>query len=89
MDTTIYAGVSACNNNFIGMNKDTGQCFCVTGMDCDSGNGDTSILKTNGHYMFAHEDAPGLSACLFSVVASACVSNAATLCACEPNVACV
>ena len=39
-------------------------------MDCDSGNGDTNVLKSGGHYMFAKESAPGLPGCVFGVVAS-------------------
>ena len=74
MDATLYVDVSdypvRCSNNFIGVNKDTGQCYCVDSMDCDSGNGDTNVLT--GHYMFAKESASGVSTCLVGVVASTC-----------------
>ena len=59
-----------CSSSFIGVNKNTGQCYCVKSMDCDSGNGDANVLKTDGHYMFANEPAPGLPGCVFGVVAS-------------------
>ena len=72
------SGASDCSSSFIGVNKNTGQCYCVKSMDCDSGNGDTSVL--NGHYMFAKESASGVSTCLVGVVASTCVSNVVTLC---------
>ena len=59
-----------CSSSFVGVNKNTGQCYCVKSMDCDSGNGDANVLKTDGHYMFANEPAPGLPGCVFGVVAS-------------------
>ena len=62
MDITLDVGINNCSENFIGVNKNTGQCYCMTSMDCDSANVGENILENAGHYMFAKEPAPGLSA---------------------------
>ena len=72
-------GGSSCSKNFVGVNKDTGRCYCVKSMDCDSATVGENVLKNAGHYMFAKESAPGLPA-YFWVVICACVPNAAASC---------
>ena len=61
-------GATNCNSNFVGVNKVTGACYCVTGMDCDTATVDATDLQTGGHYLFAKEPAPGLSAWVVSMV---------------------
>ena len=57
-----YNDATNCNSNFVGVDKATGQCYCVASMDCDTATVNTNDLQINGHYLFAKEPAPGLSA---------------------------